>query len=107
MRGFARHPALDGQLVIRHLELRHEDEHGHLRLLRVVPSEGARVHGLSSSLYIGDEIWAWAGDDLALGAEVRPCDPRLERLQRLVDQLAELREASEPGTHTDGHRRHD
>jgi phage terminase large subunit-like protein len=24
-----------------------------------VPSEGARVHGLSSSLYIGDEVWAW------------------------------------------------
>jgi phage terminase large subunit-like protein len=64
MRGFAQHSALDGQLVIRHLELRHEDEDGHLRLLRVVASDGARVHGLSSTLYLGDEIWAWAGDDL-------------------------------------------
>ena len=63
MRGFAMHPALEDQLVIRHLELRHEDEDG-LRLLRVVVSEGARVHGLSSSLYIGDEIWAWRGDEL-------------------------------------------
>jgi hypothetical protein len=64
MRGFAQHPSLDDQLVIRHLELRHDDEDGHRRLLRVVPSEAAHVHGLSSSLYIGDEIWAWAGDDL-------------------------------------------
>lgn len=64
MRGFAQHPALDDQLTIRHLELRHEDHAGHLRLLRVVPSEGARVHGLSSSLYIGDEVWAWQGEDL-------------------------------------------
>ena len=63
MRGFAQHPALDDQLTIRHLELRHENEEG-LRLLRVVVSEGPRVHGLSSSLYIGDEIWAWRGDDL-------------------------------------------
>jgi len=64
MRGFAQHDALDGQLVIRHLELRHDDEHGRRRLLRVVPAEGARVHGLSSSLYVGDEIWAWQGDSL-------------------------------------------
>jgi phage terminase large subunit-like protein len=64
MRGFAQHPALDDQLTIRHLELRHEDDHGHLRLLRVVPSEGARVHGLSSTLYVGDELWAWAGEGL-------------------------------------------
>ncbi len=63
MRGFALHPALEDQLIVRHLELRHEDEDG-VRLLRVVVSEGARVHGLSSSLYIGDEIWAWRGDEL-------------------------------------------
>ena len=50
------HPALDGLLTVRHLELRYDEDR---RLLRVVPSEGARVHGLSSSLYIGDEIWAW------------------------------------------------
>lgn len=62
--GFAQHPALEDLLVIRHLELRAEDQYGRLKLLRVVPSEGARVHGLSSSLYIGDEVWAWQGDDL-------------------------------------------
>jgi phage terminase large subunit-like protein len=64
MRGFAQHPALEDDVVIRHLELRHEEESGQLRLLRVVPSDGPRVHGLSSTLYIGDEIWAWKGDDL-------------------------------------------
>jgi len=56
MRGFAQHPALDGQLVIRHLELRNPDGDG---LLRVVPSDGPRVHGLSSTLYIADEVWSW------------------------------------------------
>ncbi len=62
MRGFAQHPAIDGTLTIRHLELRHEDTAG---LLRVVPSDGPRVHGLSSTLYIGDEVWAWpAGGEL-------------------------------------------
>lgn len=56
MKGFTMHPALDGLLVVRHLELRYDDA---TRMLRVVPSEGARVHGLSSTLYIGDEVWAW------------------------------------------------
>jgi len=56
MRGFAQHPALAGQLVIRHLELRNPEGDG---LLRVVPSDGPRVHGLSSTLYIGDEVWSW------------------------------------------------
>jgi phage terminase large subunit-like protein len=64
MRGFAQHPAVEHLLVIRHLELRHEDGEGQLRLLRVIPSDGPRAHGLSSSLYIGDELWAWAGDEL-------------------------------------------
>lgn len=64
MRGFAQHETLEDNLVIRHLELRHEDEHGQLRLLRVVPSDGPRAHGLSSSLYVGDEVWAWKGDEL-------------------------------------------
>jgi len=64
MRGFARHPALEDLLVVRHLELRHEDDVGDLRLLRVVASDGPRAHGLSSSLYIGDEVWAWKTDDL-------------------------------------------
>jgi phage terminase large subunit-like protein len=63
MKGFAQHPALEDLIVVRHLELRHETD-DELRLLRVVVSEGPRVHGLSSSLYIGDEVWAWRGDDL-------------------------------------------
>ncbi len=30
-----------------------------------MPSDGPRVHGLSSTLYIGDEVWAWpAGGEL-------------------------------------------
>src|SRR5215208_6639578 len=48
MRGFAQHPALDGLLTIRHLELRQVDGVG---LLRVVASDGPKVHGLSSTLY--------------------------------------------------------
>lgn len=64
IRGFAQHPALEDSIVIRHLELRHEDDEGHLRLLRAIPSDGPRAHGLSSSLYVGDEVWAWKGDDL-------------------------------------------
>lgn len=55
MRGFASHPSLDGRLTIRHLELR-GPEGG---LLRVIPSDGPRAHGLSSGLYIADELWAW------------------------------------------------
>ena len=49
MKGFTLNPELDGLLKVRHLELRYDEDR---RLLRVVPSEGARVHGLSSSLYI-------------------------------------------------------
>ena len=48
MRGFAAHPTLEGRLTIRHLELR-GPEGG---LLRVIPSDGPRAHGLSSGLYI-------------------------------------------------------
>lgn len=64
MRGFAEHPALADQLVIRHLELRFEDEHGQRRFLRVVPSDGPRAHGLSSSLYVLDELWAHKDEGL-------------------------------------------
>ena len=67
MRGFAQHPELEDALVVRHLELRHEDGGG---LLRVVPSDGPRVHGLSSTLYIGDELWAWPADGELLTAMV-------------------------------------
>ncbi len=67
MRGFAQHPALEDVLVVRHLELRHEEGGG---LLRVVPSDGPRVHGLSSTLYIGDELWAWPADGDLLTAMV-------------------------------------
>ena len=65
MRGFAEHPAPEDVLVARHLELRHEDGDG---LLRVVPSDGPRVHGLSSTLYIGDEVWAWPANGELLEA---------------------------------------
>ena len=37
-------------------------------LLRVVPSDGPRVHGLSSTLYIGDEVWAWPANGELLEA---------------------------------------
>ena len=40
LRGFAMHQALDDQIVIRHLELRHEDADGHIRVLRAIPSDG-------------------------------------------------------------------
>jgi phage terminase large subunit-like protein len=56
MRGFAEHPALAGRLIVRHLELRELDAGG---VLRVIPSDGPRAHGLSSTLYIGDELWSW------------------------------------------------
>ncbi len=64
MRGFAEHPALADELVIRHLELRHEDDDGTRRFLRVVPSDGPRAHGLSSSLYVLDELWAHRDEGL-------------------------------------------
>ena len=54
LRGYAEHPALTGLTVLRHLEVR--AEHG---LLRVIPSDGPRAHGLSCTLYIGDEVWCW------------------------------------------------
>lgn len=76
MRGFASHPTLDGRLTIRHLELR-GPEGG---LLRVIPSDGPRAHGLSSGLYIADELWAWPDKGLleamATGLIKRP-DARL------------------------------
>lgn len=64
MRGFAEHPALEDLLAVRHLELRHEDAHGQRRFLRVIPSDGPRAHGLSSSLYVLDELWAHKDGEL-------------------------------------------
>jgi phage terminase large subunit-like protein len=55
MEGFLEHEALEGMVTVRHLELRYEG-----RKLRVVPSDGPRTHGLSCSLYLGDECWSWA-----------------------------------------------
>lgn len=63
MRGFALHPTLEDNLLVRHLELRHEGAEG-LRLLRVIAADGPRAHGLSSTLYLGDEVWAWRDEQL-------------------------------------------
>jgi phage terminase large subunit-like protein len=59
MEAFLQHEALDGMVTLRHLELRFEGPEGRRRL-RVIPSDGPRTHGLSCTLYIGDEVWAWA-----------------------------------------------
>jgi len=61
MQEFALHPAIVDFVTIRNLELRAEDEFGIPRTLNVVPADGAKAHGLSSSLYIADEVWAWKG----------------------------------------------
>jgi len=87
MRGFAQHPALDGELTIRHLELRNPESDG---LLRVVPSDGPRVHGLSSTLYIADEVWSWpdAGllEAMTTGLVKRP-DSKLLAISTAAAQL--------------------
>jgi len=54
-RGFAEHPAIGEHLVVRHLELRGPEG----ALLRVIPADAGRAHGLSSALYIADEVWTW------------------------------------------------
>jgi phage terminase large subunit-like protein len=59
MEGFLQHEALEGMVTLRHLELRFDGPEGR-RLLRVVPSDGPRTHGLSCTLYLADEVWAWA-----------------------------------------------
>lgn len=64
-KGFARHPALAGALKPLHRELRYvAPGEPSPRHVRVVPADGAKAHGLSSSLYIGDEIWMWPGESL-------------------------------------------
>lgn len=59
MESFLAHEALEGMVTLRHLELRFEGPEGR-RLLRVVPSDSPRTRGLSCTLYVGDEVWAWA-----------------------------------------------
>ncbi len=85
MRGFAQHPALDGILTIRHLELRHEEAGG---LLRVVASDGPLVHGLSSTLYIGDEVWAWPADGELLEAMQTGLNKRRDSKLLLISTAA-------------------
>jgi phage terminase large subunit-like protein len=53
IQSFLAHDAVDGLVTQRHLELRYDGPEGR-RLLRVVPSDGPRTHGLSCSLYVGD-----------------------------------------------------
>jgi phage terminase large subunit-like protein len=59
MESFLAHEALEGMVTLRHLELRFDGPEGRRRL-RVVPSDGPRTHGLSCTLYIADELWAWS-----------------------------------------------
>jgi phage terminase large subunit-like protein len=59
MESFLQSQELDGMVTLRHLELRFKGPEG-MRKLRVVPSDGPRTHGLSCTLYVGDEVWAWA-----------------------------------------------
>lgn len=87
MRGFAQHVAVEDHLIIRHLELRNPEGDG---LLRVVPSDGPRVHGLSSTLYIADEVWSWpdAGllEAMTTGLVKRP-DSKLLAISTAAAQL--------------------
>jgi phage terminase large subunit-like protein len=59
MEGFITDPVLEDMVTLRHLELRYDGPEGRRRL-RVIPSDGPRTHGLSSSLYVADELWAWS-----------------------------------------------
>lgn len=61
IKGFAAHPAIEGLLTIRALEVRYPEAGG---MLRMVPADGARAHGLSSTLYVADEVWSWKGPEL-------------------------------------------
>ncbi len=54
-RDLAAHPAVADKVVARHLELRRADGGG---VLRMVPADGPRTHGISPSLAIVDELWS-------------------------------------------------
>jgi phage terminase large subunit-like protein len=80
MKGFAAHENLRGLITSRTLELRadslatiSDDPMAQYvgrsqAILRVVPAVGERAHGLSSSLYIADELWAWREEAALLEA---------------------------------------
>lgn len=111
MRGFAQHPALADSVVVRHLELRHVDDDGQLRLLRVIPSDGPKAHGLSSSLYVADELWAWRDEGLLeamqTGLVKRP-DAKLLMISTAAAQLdsplgrLRTRAMAQPGVKREG-----
>jgi len=108
MRGFAQHPALDGLLTVRHLELRRPETEG---LLRVVASDGPRAHGLSSTLYILDELWAHKTGELLeamqTGLVKRP-DAKLLVISTAAAALdsplgrMRVRALAQPGVHRKG-----
>jgi phage terminase large subunit-like protein len=58
-RDFASHPALDGKIVLRHLELRVPGG-----LLKVLAADALKVHGLTPSLVVVDELHAHESDAL-------------------------------------------
>lgn len=72
MRGFCSHEVLAGRVTVRTLELRASPLDGYAEsakgLLRVIPAVGERAHGLSSTLYLADEVWAWREDGQLLEA---------------------------------------
>jgi phage terminase large subunit-like protein len=61
-RDFALHPAVSERLTARHLELRAPDG-GHLRVLA---SDAPKLHGLTPSLAVVDELHAFGSDDVYL-----------------------------------------
>lgn len=69
MRGFATHPLLEEHVVSRHLELRAVEGEEQRGVLRVVPSDGPRAHGLSSTLFVLDELWAHKNAELLEAAQ--------------------------------------
>jgi phage terminase large subunit-like protein len=61
-RDFARHPAVSEHLTVRHLELRTPDG----GQLRVLASDAPKLHGLTPSLCVIDELHAHASDEVYL-----------------------------------------
>jgi len=61
-RDVARHPAIEDQIIIRHLELRAPDG----GFLRVVASDAPKLHGLTPSLCVVDELHAHQNGEVYL-----------------------------------------